>query len=68
MRNSPSRKSTASFPHRITPFTSVSTKNRRSDFELQVAFDSTGKVVPGGISVLYKPTLGEKTEVRFGNR
>ena len=49
-------------------FLCIYEKNRRSDFELQVAFDSTGKVVPGGISVLYKPTLGEKTEVRFGNR
>ena len=49
-------------------FLCIYEKNRRSDFELQVAFDSTGKIVPGGINVYYEPTLGEKTLVRFGSR
>ena len=40
-------------------------KDRRSDFQLLVAFDSTGRVVQGGIRIYYKPSLGEQMEVRL---
>jgi len=43
-------------------------KSRPKDFELLIAFDSTGKVINGGITIYYLPLIGEKTRVTLGSR